>query len=250
MDKTIDIATTATLRPELYRRTIESFRPLFEQHPSWRLVLHVDDAGEEGTLKDMMAVAATIPGLSCESRLQCSTPPDFRMAWRWCVAQLRSEYVLWLEDDWELLRHVDLAEMVALMDEHQDLATLRLPRWAANEDGTFRQWNKRRLNGWNGQFCEIPKDSLHNCGYSNNPCLTRREFLQPVLPHLTDDYCPEKQLAGFNGVCLGWLYRWRFGVYQKPGEGVAVADIGETWRKARRLGKGDKMRFSTWEAPE
>lgn len=243
--RTIDVATTATLRPALYEQTLRSFEPMLRQHDRWRLLLNIDTIGDEGTVEDVMDVAARyFDDIAC---VRVARHPDFRRAWRWCVSELQSEYVFWLEDDWELVREVDFPGMLRIMDAHPDLATLRLPRWDANEDGTFRQWNKRAFDGWNGSFVQIRDENKYNCGYSNNPSLTRKDFLQPLLPYLKPDVCPEKQINGFNGVCYAWVQEWRFGVMQRPREPLVVRDIGEQWRKDRRLGKGDKMCFSTWE---
>lgn len=242
MSQQIDVITTATLRPTVYERTLLSFSPFLAQHDNWRLVLNVDPAGEGGTAADILALA-TRHFKHVVARVP--QKPDFRLAWRWCVSQLEAELVFWLEDDWQLMQPVQLSEMLRIMRQYPSLATLRLPRWDATD--TFRQWNKRALDGWNGDFFEIPTENIHNTGYSNNPSLTRREFLQPPLPHLKPDVDPEKQMSGFNGVCLRWLYNWRFGVFQRPWGPLVVRDIGENWRKKHKLGKGNKMEFSTWE---
>lgn len=243
----IDVATTATLRPELLDRTYKSFEPMFRQHDDWRLILHIDEAGDtDSSWHEIVEVAekyfSTIKVIATIFR------PDFRLAWRRCVQALANRYVFWLEDDWELVQPIDFTEMLRIMEGNPDLASLRLPRWESGA-GTFRQWNKRQLDATlEPDFFRIPPENVCNCGYSNNPSLTRKDFLQPVLPYLDPVMDPEKQIGGgFNGVCRNWLARWQFGVFQKPNSPAVVQDIGEAWRKKRRLGKGNKMQFSTWE---
>jgi hypothetical protein len=236
--------TTATLRPGLLRRTLESFRPFLEQG-TWRLLLNIDPVGEPGVRpREILAIARDyFPKIELRQPARASFPA----AWYWAVANLRAEYVFWLEDDWELLRPVELAKMVEIMDEEPDLATMRLPRWDATD--IYRQWNRRKLADWRDGYGEIPLDLRLHCGYSNNPSLTRREFLQPMLPHFSGPTDPEKQIAGFNPVLRHWVgYAWRYGVFQEPHTPAAVRDIGEQWRKQHNVGKGrNKVRFQTWE---
>lgn len=244
-DGTIDVITTATIRPDLLERTLHSFSRLLAQHDRWRLLLNVDPIGrKDKTRRDVVDVAKQYFD---EIVLNLPKEPSFPAAWFWCVEQVENEFVLWLEDDWELLLPVDLIEMIAIMRENEDLASLRLPRWEAAER-TFRQWNRKKLVGWNGRFMEIPEDHRRSCGYSNNPSLTRRDFLKPMLPHFHGPTDPEKQIAGFNLVLRPWVAYWRYGVYQAPEGPIAVRDIGEEWRKANSWGKGkNKVQFKTWE---
>jgi hypothetical protein len=239
----LDVATTATVRPGLYERTLKSFKPLLDQYPHWRLILNVDPVGAKGrTVQEVVDVAKKYfktvlvrkPATSC-----------FQNAWKFCVSALENDYVFWLEDDWELTKPVDFTRMLELMDSEQDLATMRLPRWPSTD--TFRQWNRRVIDGWNGRYMDLPFKNIRGCGYSNNPSLTRREFLQPMLPHITGTVDPEKQIAGFNPYLLQWTLSWRFGVFQGQNEPHVVEDTGEQWRKRHKLGKGsDKLHFRTW----
>lgn len=239
----IDVATTATLRPDLLRFTLESFKPLFEQHDDWRLILNVDPIGESCSQDDVLGVARDYFDTIT---VNLPTKPSFPDAWKWCVSELKADLVFWLEDDWELTGEVDLQEMMHLMRTEEFLATLRLPRWPSTE--TFRQWNQKTISGWNGSFMELPFGHIRHCGYSNNPSLTNRRFLQWILPRLKGTYDPEKQIAGFNPDLLHWTHAWRYGVFQRPNSPATTRDVGERWRVKHNWGKGrDKTHFKTWE---
>lgn len=241
----VDVVTTATLRPGTLRQTLDSFRALFDQHTHWRLILNIDPVGEPGVRPvDVQRVASDY---FREIVVRQPAQASFPAAWYWAVSKLEAEYVFWLEDDWELFRDVDFQEMLAILDANHELATLRLPRWLATD--TFRQWNRKTLSSWSpcGRYGLIPQELKIHCGYSNNPSLTRREFLQPMLPHFHGPTDPEKQIAGFNPILRPWVAHWEYGVLQRPNEGPAVLDIGEKWRKEFNVGKGkDKVRFQTW----
>jgi len=242
-----DIATTATLRPELLERTYRTFFKHGLGSLSWRIVLNVDPVGSDATQDDVIAIAERY-GKSL--LVNCPSEPSFPAAWKWCVSELAAKYVFWLEDDWAALRDFDVISMVETMERHPDLALLRLPRWESTS--TCRQWNRRDEDWWNGEFFEVPRDSRNHCGYSGNPSLVRRDFIQPIVASGFLDcsnYDVEKQLSGFSPYLHHYVQGWRYGIWQAQNAPATVRDTGEQWRKERNIGKGDKIHFKTWEMP-
>jgi hypothetical protein len=242
----LDIATTATLRPGLYIQTLESFWPSLERWANWRLILNIDCIGEPDV--DPLLILDIAKSRFSNIDVRVSRTPDFPTAWKWCATKLKAPYVFWLEDDWEALDVFDVHDMWTILEANPDLACLRLPRWPSGPDW-FRQWNKRKMAGWNGRFMEIPKKHRRGCGYSGNPGFVRRDFLAPILESgilEKRDEDIEKQFYGFNPPLAAWARQWRYGVYQKPNSPPLARDIGEQWRKTHKWDKGDKLRFRTW----
>ena len=239
MNNKVTICTTATFRKDIVERTFHSFfEKMFFMNPP-EVILNIDKIGiENETHEDIIYAVAKYFKIS-----KCFIPknPSFPRAFIQILSESETKYTFFLEDDWELIRNVDLAEMINIMDENPDLAVLRLPRW---ESSTFcRQWNKREIP-WNGSFFEIPDDLKGLLGFSGNPSLIRTSWLHNVLSFISPDRDPEKQIKGRNVPCFDG---YRFGIFQKQNEGVAIVDIGSQWRILNKLKKDSKSRFVTWE---
>jgi hypothetical protein len=173
-----------------------------------------------------------------------SASPHFAKAFITVWSQVNADYFLHLEDDWKLLKSIDLSEMIKTMELIPDLAILRLPFSDAKETEAL-QWN--RYFPYNGSFMECPLELRGSIGYSGHPSLIKRAWLKQVLPLLNADGCPEKQIKGHNPVMLKVLEQWRYGVWQKPLEQKAIVDIGRVWREEFGFIKNGAYGFTNWK---
>ncbi len=238
----IDITTTATLRPELYEQSLKSI--VKHLHGDFRLLINIDPVGP-GTVEEVVAVAkAYFP----EALTYSPKIPNFQKAQLLLWSSVWSKYFFNFEDDWELTADIDVAKMVEVMDRHEDLALLRLPKWESRK--VTRQWNKWEIP-WNGEFFEIPKNMRGALGFSGHPSLIRHSFLKPTLNVLDIHRDVEKQLKG-RGAHGHYILSYRYGVWQEQDASASIVDIGTPWRKTHKWGKDGPSKFlwTTWKKLE
>jgi hypothetical protein len=245
----IEITTTATLREDLYERSVRSIAEHLTCGGGFRLLINIDPVGP-GNADAVEAVARKY-----FDDVQVFRPDkaDFQQAQLRLWDAVQGEFFLNIEDDWEFLVDVDCDAMWNTMLDCSSLALLRLPRWESTATWT-RQWDKRgpdRGIPWNGRFFEIPKKIRGNLGFSGMPSLIRTDFVRPLLPHLDPAYDIEKQLKG-RGRFAPYLSQWRYGVWQKPDGPQAIQDIGTPWRRKHKWRKDSqwKHNWHSWEKME
>ena len=242
MSSFIDITTTATIRPYILRQTLESFDEYMLAGVNCRHIINIDPIGDNSyTYWNVLGASSRYFKDIC-----CNLPshPNFAKAFIWCWRQVEADYFLHLEDDWLLLREIDLLEMIKVMTTIEDLAILRLPFTDAKEKEAL-QWN--RYFPFNGLFMECPEELKGGIAYSGHPSLIKKKWLDEVLPLLTPGGCPEKQIKGHNPAMMDILSRWRYGVWQKPNEPKAIVDNGRVWREKFGFIKNGAYGFTNWK---
>lgn len=239
----LDITTTATLRPELYERSLASVVKHIHGC-DFRLIINIDPAGP-GKTADVEAVAKKYIDNVIVYK---PDTPDFQMAQLRCWTTVQTRYFWNIEDDWEILVDVDADAMVAELERDDNLALLRLPRWSSGE--FCRQWDKRQIP-FNGRYFEIPEVSKGNLAFSGQPSLIRADFFLVMLPYVNPEYDIEKQMKK-HGKFGRYLHEWTYGVWQRPNEPEAILDIGTPWRKKHKIGKDGttKHKWHTWRSLE
>lgn len=251
----IDITTTATLRPEILARTYESFTShlLKPDLAHYHCILNVDPIGEDISPDEVIEVAKRFfPNVVSH----VSEISNFALAMKWCWSHTKAEYVFNLEDDWHMLKDLDLSRMIDIMESHPNLAHLRLsmfPTKTLAEGGAkgsglcLRQWN--RYIPWNGDFFEVPREEIFSLGYSGHPSLMRGEFMRQMCYFFDPRICPEKMLKGLFLVVRQALSKWRFGVYHEYRDKAprTIKDHGRPWREAHGMYKDRDVFFRTWE---
>ena len=103
----IDICTTATIRPHILDRTLESFAKnlLYKAGVPVRMIINIDPVGENRPAQEVINVCKSYVNRGYLSELfVCEAEkPHFTTAFLWCWKQVENPYVLQLEDDWLLL---------------------------------------------------------------------------------------------------------------------------------------------------
>ena len=204
---------TATLRPELIDLTLRSFfNHLLRQANEVRLIINIDPVGDRRcTADDILKLCRRYVQNLVHRRPE---QPSFSRAVKWGWEQVETEYFLHLEDDWLLRRPASLAAALALLARDPDLASVRFNR-AANPD-------------------ETPVSSP---GFSLNPSIIRRRFIDEALPFFSCELDPEKQFCSMEGEKERRLSHWSFACYGLANEPAYVIDTGRGWRKFMNLGK-------------
>lgn len=248
----IDITITATCRPGILRRTLETFSKYMLRPKSnigYKVFINVDPLGP-GTQWETIKVCFDYFD-EADVIYHIPRKPSFPKAFMWVwreASNSNSPYVLHLEDDWELLRPVDIEKLLILLHLHSDLAILRLSAFPSKMQ-TCKNWDKY-LN-WNGTFFEVPPDLRGLLGFAGHPSLICKEFVRTILPCMDDDINPEKQIKGNNRHCGGYIKAHRYGVYIEQNAPPLIKDIGRAWMlKTGYRKRGSKAWFTEWEKPE
>ena len=168
----MDVLTTATLRPTILHRTMSSFYCCLLQQTPIRHILNIDPVGEN-SIKPTEVISVVEPYIS-DLLVRVAPTPNFAAAWKWVWSMAETDIVLHLEDDWELLRNVDLYDVMGIFSRNPNLANLRLPMFSSGET-VAKQWNKHFF--WNGEFFEARVEDRGVTGVSGHPTFIRVSFI-------------------------------------------------------------------------
>lgn len=222
----IDITMTATLRIKIIEETLKSFcENMLTDRNRYRLIINIDPIGNDAisSVDIMNLLKNYFDDISCNF----STSPGFTQAVIWTWNQIESDYVFNLQDDWKLLRPINIDYMIEILENNPKLAGLRLNKeeTIANEDET--------------DFTYCPRISL-------NPTLFKSEFIKGVTPLMTANENPEKQLRPSLKSERGrFIRQWNNGIYIKESRKRIVDDIGRIWMKNSNYKK--ETGFLKWE---
>ncbi|MHA2046722.1 MAG: hypothetical protein ACW99G_18185, partial [Candidatus Thorarchaeota archaeon] len=127
VEEKVEITMTATKRKHLTFKTISSFMEnLLYICDDVEVIINVDDVGESGPRETTLKIIELFVPVKVS---RFSETPNFSTAFAFCWQQVEADWVVHLEDDWELLQKVDVREMMAILKEEEDLALLRLPQF-------------------------------------------------------------------------------------------------------------------------
>lgn len=236
----IDVTITATRRPEVLEKTLDSFKEFFDV-PA-RCIINVDPVGhniESGVVSDLASRYFRYV------TFRHPADPAFGFAFKWCWLQSEAPWVFHLEEDWELLEPVKASQLIKILDDEQDLALLRLPMF---HSGPTSMKNWTHIYPWNGSYYECPSEKRVELGFCGHPSMIRGEFVRGCAPYLVGIKNPEKQFHHGPMEILRRVIQYRYGVYGKPGTGPFIRDIGREWmQKNSWVKSGNKSFFTVWE---
>lgn len=251
MQDQVDITLVAGARPDLLRRTLDSFDAgFFQGAPLGTVYANVDLWGG-----DQAARAETVDLLRARfTRVETRQPeqPGFGAAVKWLWAQPRAPHFLHLEDDWLLrtpLRWTEIAPLFAGNTRQVSLMT-RQKYWRHRYPfHVMRRWvGVGPVQLWARLERERPI-------FTTSPAFLERNFAHECAARMRADMDPEKQLYGGPAPGLFWNpdlatytapYANRlFGKWSSP----PIEDIGRDWRKARNLEKHLVDGKSVWRSP-
>jgi len=248
-----NITTTATLRPELLEKTLQTFTDnLFKEDlQKAHLLINIDHAGvpnndkEEITFR-LIEIYKVLDSFDFGSyKINHGSKPHFPSAFMWTMKNIKYPLFFNLEEDWELLYEVDFQRMVSMFDRYKDLAHLRLS-FFNSEEKTCKNWNK--FLEWNGDFFEVPDDLRGVVGFCGHPSLNASNFMIECLPYISVSSNPEKQIKGHNMAIARIINRHRFGSFQEQNKLKAINDTGRQWMVKNNFKKaGSKAFFVEWE---
>ena len=239
----VDITITACRRSDILSETLHSFwqNLLYESGCEFRAIINIDPIGTDTSNDGVIKVCHKY-----FSEVLCRTPivPDFSSAFIWTWSQIRTEFFIHLEDDWELIRPIDFWSMANILKHDPKLALLRLSQFKS-DDGDLKCWNL--FYPFNGLYYECPKELKGTAGFCGHPSLIKKEFANRTVPHLQIGHNPEKQFHWQKDL-LKEIGKWEYGVYQQPNQPNSVRDIGRKWMIENGFMKaGSKAFFLYWQ---
>ena len=239
----LDITITACRRPEILTKTLTSFYfNMLLKNYDCEVSINIDPVGTGTESKTLDACALFFPDFGCRAPEE----PNFSKAFKWVWQhRMGADYVLHLEDDWELLKKVDLMDMVDILENNPKLALLRLPQFKADGD-RMKNWNK--FFPWNGEYFECPEELKMSVGFCGHPSLIKREFIENTVNFIDTTKNPEKQFHRGPKEIMEEVAKWSYGVYGTPKQSAMIRDIGRRWMVENKWKKkGSKAYFMEWE---
>jgi len=238
----LDITITACKRPEILATTLYSFVSKMLIGHECRAVINVDPVGTGNSIDTVEACKAVFPNTIYRLAEEANFSEGFKWVWQ---NKGDAEFVLHLEDDWELLKEVDVNHMVNILRGHPKLALLRLPQFRADGD-KMKNWNK--FFPWNGTYFECPEELKMSVGFCGHPSLIKKEFIENTVNYIDITKNPEKQFHRGPFEIMKEIAKWSFGVYGTPEQSAMIRDIGRKWMiKNKWKKKGSKAYFMEWE---
>lgn len=236
----IDITMPTTLRPSLLEQTLKSFtKNVFTDRTRYRFIFNVDPVGEKGSKsEDVVEVANKYFD---DILYNIAEEPSFPKAFKWCWNHAESDYLFHMNEDWELLRPINVDEMIDILEKNQNLACLRLLKM--DVPGNLKFFRSKYENM--GKYL---KAGSREVSFGTNPELIRGKFYKEARKYLLDTHNPEKQFRPWQkGMFENVTKHWDYAVYAKPGDRMLIRDIGKNWMLRNKFQKKGGPGFTTWE---
>jgi hypothetical protein len=250
----IIIITTATKRAELLNRTYQTFHTFSDlPYLSPFIIANVDPVGPDDIQEVVRVVESWGTG---GTRVYLPMSPGFGYAFRtvwYSVGDYENQYpyVIYLEDDWELLRSVRFKEIMRFMDDHPDVVSVRLNDKPAGEKDikTFNRFMP--YNDELGCF-EVPDYQRLTFGFCGHPQVLRSSFVSKAAKYINPESNPEKQFhRGDLSELVEMVESNRWCIWCERGGGKTVKDIGREWMVENGYRKkGVKAFFTEWYEKE
>ena len=224
----IDVTVIATKRPEILNIMLRSFKENLSLSGEERLIINVDPVGLPIPQDDVIKVC-----YKYFKNVTYNTPTEGNAtkALKWVWKQTTAEYVLSLEDDWELINRINVGRMISIMERIPNLAQLSF-RWTQ----LAKQY--MRLEGY-----------FYSPNFTGAPSLLRGSFARRTSEHMNDNLNFEKQLKYYTKYSyLSFMNEYKYGQYTSSNKlSGDIIDHGRGWMKKYKFGKnGTAENFLTW----
>jgi hypothetical protein len=264
MDQSIDITMTATLRPVIAEEVMISIveRLCKNNVDRFNFFINVDPVGEDISPQVIVDIAKKhFPNVVHH----IPDKPSFPLAVKWLWDQVSTKYVFHAEDDWKLVKDLDIDHMIDIMECHEKIASLRLCRGhiiLVKEAGFRRKQWSDPVDDMDG--ISIKCDwHYHNDGFylspggrgqfSMNPSLLRKDFIRPIVPFFDDGISPERVLMLSKLLWERWgkarakklkahINNWTPAMLAIP---LVLEDLGREWRRHHGFTKPKRYGIGT-----
>lgn len=210
----LEFTTTATCRPEILRRTYESFAANLRgvEMKRSRLFINIDPIPEMDRVDEVIDVAREFFG---DVVAQMPVTPSFPRAVKWCWSQPHHKFFFHLEDDWIMKAPYEIDEMIRLI-EGRSCVNLRAYLFDEHDD----------------RICL-------------SPCLLRQPDAFHMASRMSPHANPEKQLRPVDSNNPHGGKHGNFTGIQTPASPI-IWDIGREWLATSGWEKTIPVHFTTW----
>lgn len=267
----MDIVIVSTIRPKILEKTLESWsKYAFINKEKFRFIINIDNIGLTKEFEPITNIEL-IKKYGFENIVYNinDEAPSHSAAFKWCFNQATSKYIFSLDDDWELIREIDIDEMVSIHEETSQLANLRV----LSHSSAHKQLSRLKYTGktifFNGEKCKTYLLPIHLAGsleyvnYKNSlipvgknkfnhfaihPGLWKIKFINQVKELLDINKDPELEFSlRANSPEIENIINehWVSGIYASPGDSHYMTDIGREWMEINNFKKKNKERLST-----
>ena len=236
----LDITMTATLRPEIISKTLNSIKThIVGKDVEPRLIVNIDPIGEQIRQKDILKV---IEKNFSNVIYNFPKEPSFAKAVRWVWQQSESDFIFHIEDDWIFSKKILVSNMINILNKYRELSSLRLCKYRIPNCDVFKMFDSKWRYNNDGFY--VSDDWRRQFGL--NPILIRRKFLDEVLPRMVDNVNPEKQFRESQEYMRDIIKKWKYAIYAQPGWSAVAIDIGRRWEGKKLYSKPKVGTFLTW----
>jgi hypothetical protein len=211
--KKIDLVIIATIRPKIFKLTLESFYKNLLRFYKVRVIINVDPIGESNHFQHEIIDICKEYFEEIETRLPNSA--SFPKAVQWAWSKVETDIFFHLEDDWILKREVSKTII----------------------DQAFR--NEKvvsvRLNISDNNKTVYDQNYIYGDRFSLNPSFFRSQYIKEKLMDFDQSKDPEKQFSSkLNSKSFDAPV---FLIFGKQGQKSIVIDTGKKWRNSQGLQK-------------
>jgi hypothetical protein len=237
----IDITMTGVLRPKILKGTlINIYEKVCKGDTSrFRLIINIDPIGEPVKAKSIIPLAEKW----FKVVWNVSSEPSFPKAVKWVWSQAEAPYIFHWEDDVDILRDIDVDDMIQILNKYNDLSSLRLSKHPIPTKEKIKMfecfWNYKSegfylASNWERQF-------------GLNPILIKKEFIKEAVNLMREDINPEKQFRASQKYMKNLIKKWTYGLYAKPGD-LRLIDgrKGQRWKDRMGFSKPKNETFLRW----
>jgi len=241
-DQKIDITMTAVVRPGILGDTLKTIvENVVDDIDRFRLIINVDPVGAKiKPAKVVKTARKYFPNVIYNIPKEVSFPK----AVKWIWSQSTAPFVLHWEDDIDILRKIDIKNMMDILNKYKELSSLRLYKHPTPKTKTIATFSCKWKYNQDGFY--IASDWKKQFGL--NPILIKQEFVSEAVTLLRDDINPEKQFRASQKFMTPLIKKWKYGLYTTPGQPRLIdGRKGQRWKNAMKLQKPKGRTFLNWE---
>lgn len=239
----VDFAMTSVLRPKLFEGTLKTINKGILRHAEdveFRLILNVDPVGEKVDPMEMVDVAREFFD---DIKYNITETPSFPKAVKWVWSNTTAPFVFHWEDDVNLLRKVDVVDMIKILKKYKNLSSLRLYKSKVPKRDLMKTFGS--LWKYHPEGFYMAKSWQRQFGL--NPILIKKAFVKEAVERMVDNFNPEKQFREAQAYMRPLIKKWRYGIYAKPGDRRLIdGRKGQRWKSEHKLTKPKGETFLQW----
>lgn len=241
MDR-VDITMTAVIRPKMLAGTLRTIQKnIIKNQTGFRLIINIDPIGES---KNPMKVVDIAKTFFSDVVYNIAKKPSFAKAVKWVWSQAEAPYVFHWEDDIDILRPIDIDDMISIHEKYPKLSSLRLYKHPTPKKKVIDTFGCRWIYKPEGFY--MSKDWKKQFGL--NPILIKKAFIDGALKCMVDNVNPEKQFRFSQPYMRQHIKNWQYGLYTKQGAARIIdGRKGQAWKNNLKLQKPRGQTFVRWE---